>query len=59
MILDNFEDPILRILCLAAFVSLTLGIATHGWAEGWLEGFSILLAVIIITAVASGNNYNK
>jgi len=49
----------LRILCIAAFVSLTLGIATHGIAEGWLEGFSILLAVLIITVVASGNNYMK
>jgi Ca2+ transporting ATPase len=36
MILDNFEDPMLRILCIAAVVSLTLGIATHGLAEGWI-----------------------
>jgi Ca2+ transporting ATPase len=49
----------LRILCIAAVVSLTLGIATHGLAEGWIEGFSILLAVFIITVVASGNNYMK
>ncbi len=49
----------LRILCVAAVVSLTLGIATHGLAEGWIEGFSILLAVMIITVVASGNNYMK
>lgn len=31
----------------------------EGLAEGWIEGFSILLAVIIITVVASGNNYVK
>lgn len=31
----------------------------QGLAEGWIEGFSILLAVIIITVVASGNNYMK
>ena len=49
----------LRILCIAAVVSLTLGIATEGLAEGWIEGFSILLAVMIITVVASGNNYMK
>ena len=49
----------LKILCLAAIVSLTLGIAMEGIAEGWIEGFSILLAVIIITVVASGNNYVK
>lgn len=49
----------LRILCIAAVVSLVLGIATDGFAEGWIEGFSILLAVLIITVVASGNNYMK
>ena len=49
----------LKILCVAAIISLTLGIAMEGLAEGWIEGFSILLAVIIITVVASGNNYVK
>jgi P-type Ca2+ transporter type 2B len=49
----------LKILCVAAVVSLTLGIAMEGLAEGWIEGFSILLAVMIITVVASGNNYVK
>lgn len=49
----------LKILCAAAVVSLTLGIAMEGWATGWIEGFSILLAVVIITVVASGNNYMK
>lgn len=36
MILENFEDPMLKILCLAAAVSLILGVATHGFAEGWI-----------------------
>ena len=59
MVLQNFEDPMLKILCVAAVISLTLGIAMQGLAQGWIEGFSILLAVIIITVVASGNNYMK
>lgn len=49
----------LRILCYSAVVSLVLGIATEGIKEGWLEGASILLAVIIIVTVTSGNNYIK
>lgn len=49
----------LRILCYSAVVSLVLGIATEGLKEGWLEGASILLAVIIIVTVTSGNNYLK
>ena len=49
----------LKILCASAVVSLVLGIATEGLAEGWLEGASILLAVIIIVSVTSTNNYLK
>lgn len=49
----------LRILCASAIVSLVLGIATEGLAEGWLEGASILLAVILIVSVTSTNNYLK
>lgn len=59
MIIENFEDPTLRILCAAAIASLTLGILTHGIKEGWLEGVSILLAVVIIVGVTSFNNYMK
>jgi len=49
----------LRILCAAAVISLVLGILTEGLAEGWLEGASILIAVVIIVTVTSGNNYIK
>ena len=49
----------LRILCASAVVSLVLGIATEGIRKGWLEGASILLAVIIIITVTAGNNYVK
>lgn len=59
LILENFEDDMLKILCASAVVSLVLGIATEGLAEGWLEGASILIAVIIIVTVTSANNYIK
>lgn len=59
LVLENFEDDMLRILCASAVVSLVLGIATEGLKEGWLEGASILLAVIIIVSVTSTNNYLK
>ena len=49
----------LRILCVAAVVSLVLGVATEGWAHGWMEGTSILMAVVIIVTVTSGNNWIK
>lgn len=55
MILSTFDDETMRILCAAAIVSLALGIFMHGLAEGWLEGVSILLAVVIISAVTACN----
>ena len=58
-IVESFEDEMLRVLCLAAVVSLILGIATEGLAHGWMEGTSILVAVVIIVTVTSGNNYFK
>lgn len=49
----------LRILCAAAVISLILGIATEGLEHGWMEGASILVAVVIIVTVTSGNNWVK
>lgn len=49
----------LRVLCVAAVISLVLGIAAEGLAHGWYEGASILLAVVIIVSVTSGNNWVK
>jgi len=57
--LEAFEDKILRILCLSAIVSLLIGILENGWQEGWIEGSAILVAVVIIVTVTSGNNYMK
>jgi len=49
----------LQILCWSAVISLVLGIATEGLAEGWMEGTSILAAVVIIISVTAGNNWIK
>lgn len=46
-------------MCLAAGVSLILGIITEGIEEGWLEGFAIFVAVIIIVSVTAANGYMK
>lgn len=49
----------LKVLCAAAIISLILGIATEGLKEGWIEGVSIIVAVVIIVSVTSFNNYVK
>ena len=46
-------------MCLASLVSLIIGCITEGIEEGWLEGFAIFVAVIIIVSVSSINDYMK
>lgn len=59
LIIECFEDLMLRILLLAALVALIIGIINDGLAHGWIEGASIFFAVGIIVTVTAGNNYMK
>ena len=59
LILECFEDLMLKILLLAAFVALIIGMINDGPAHGWIEGASIFFAVGIIVIVTAGNNYMK
>lgn len=59
MIIENFDDRILQILCVAAVVSTVMGIYQDGLDHGWYEGVTILLAICIIVSVTAGNNYMK
>ena len=38
-------------------VSLVLGIIVEGWKWGWVEGFSIFLAVFLVVGVESMDDY--
>lgn len=58
MIKDCFEDTILRILVVATIVSLITGGIQDG-ALGLVDGFSILIAIVVIVAVTVGNNMVK
>jgi len=59
MICEVFEDFILRVLCVAAVVSTTLGIIQNGWAHGFQEGAGIVIAILIIVLVSVVNDYAK
>jgi len=59
MVLECFEDPVLRILLVATFVSLVVGIITDGIETGWYESAAIFIAVGIIVVVTTANNYMK
>ena len=49
----------LRILLAAAVLSTVVGIINEGVATGWMEGFSIFLAVLIISTVTVLNNIER
>ena len=41
----------MRILVIASVVSMITGIIEDGFATGWMEGSTILLAIVIIVCV--------
>jgi Ca2+-transporting ATPase len=58
LVVEALKDPTLVMLCIAAAVSLVLGIIENP-ATGWIEGCAILIAVVIVVIVGSGNDYQK
>uniref|UniRef100_A0A5B6ZP87 Calcium-transporting ATPase n=1 Tax=Davidia involucrata TaxID=16924 RepID=A0A5B6ZP87_DAVIN len=53
------RDTTLIILMVAAAASLALGIKTEGIKEGWYDGGSIALAVIIVIVVTATSDYKQ
>ncbi|KAL4563153.1 hypothetical protein LXL04_027187 [Taraxacum kok-saghyz] len=58
-LLDACRDTTLIILMVAAVASLALGIKTEGIKEGWYDGGSIALAVIIVIVVTAISDYKQ
>lgn len=53
LFLEKFEDPVIRILMIAAGVALTVGVARGEYAEG----LGIILAILLATTLAFINEY--
>lgn len=58
LMLEALEDATLKILIVAALVSLALGFYENP-SSGWIEGTAILVAVVIVVMVTSLNDYSK
>jgi len=54
-----FKDLTLRILSAAAIVSIILGCVIQCAANGWFDGFAVLLAIGICIFVSAGSDYSK
>jgi len=53
LFLEKFEDPVIRILMIAAFIAIAVGIA-HG---EYIEGLGIVVAILLATTLAFINEY--
>lgn len=58
LICECFEDFILKVLCVAAVVTLAVGMFEDP-SSGWIEGVSIIAAIVIIVSVTTVNNYSN
>lgn len=61
MFFESLKDPILVLLMAAALVSTVLGAAIPEEREqaAWSEGIAIWVAVLVVSLVSSGNDYQK
>lgn len=59
LVFEALEDTILRILIVAALVSLVLGMVIESVETGWIEGFAILVAVAVVSLVTALNDWQK
>lgn len=58
-IVESLDDPMLQILIVASIVSTVIGILQDGFETGWIEGFSIFVAVFVVVSISSYQNYSK
>lgn len=59
LVWEALEDTILRILIVAAVISLILGMVFESVETGWIEPFAILIAVAIVSLVTAINDWQK
>ncbi|GLT95184.1 hypothetical protein SLE2022_128800 [Rubroshorea leprosula] len=58
-VLEAFKDTTIIILLVCAILALAFGIKQHGPKEGWYDGGSISLAVVLVVVVSAVSNYNQ
>ena len=57
-VFECFGDFMIQVLLVAAIISTIFGMIKDK-STGWIEGMTIFLAVFLITAITTSNNYFK
>merc|ERR1711916_45301 len=58
LIWEGLQDKTLIMLCIAAVISLILGVSEDP-SSGWIEGTAILVAVAVVVLVSALNDFQK
>ncbi|RVX21885.1 putative calcium-transporting ATPase 13, plasma membrane-type [Vitis vinifera] len=58
-VVEAFKDLTILILLFCAALSLGFGIKEHGLKEGWYDGGSIFVAVILVISVSAVSNFRQ
>ena len=58
-IIEAFKDTTIIILWLCACFSLGFGIKQHGPKEGWYDGGSIIIAIVLVVSVSAISNFKQ
>jgi len=56
---DALQDPMLVVLIVCGVANIPMGIIESGAGHGWVDGFAVLLAVVIVVFVTAINDYQK
>ncbi|EDQ87811.1 uncharacterized protein MONBRDRAFT_33171 [Monosiga brevicollis MX1] len=59
LVWDALHDRTLIMLIIAACISLAVGMSTEGPELGWKDGVAVLVAVVLVVCINSGNDYQK
>ena len=59
-VLEALGDLMIMILCVSAFVQIVLGLVLgKNPATDWIDGASVIIAVLVVTIISSITNYRK
>ncbi|KAG5232626.1 calcium-transporting ATPase 12, plasma membrane-type [Salix suchowensis] len=58
-VLEACKDTTIIILLVCAIMSLVFGIKQHGLKNGWYDGGSIIVAVVLVIAVSAISNFRQ
>uniref|UniRef100_A0A7N2MY40 Calcium-transporting ATPase n=1 Tax=Quercus lobata TaxID=97700 RepID=A0A7N2MY40_QUELO len=58
-VFDALKDITIIILLACAVLSLGFGIKQHGWKDGWYDGGSIILAVVLVVVVSAVSDFKQ